>query len=176
MKKRKTMLPLLIAACLLFVSLCGGVLAYMFRRTEPKDNRFTPAVVDCAVVEDFDGNTKTSIAVKNTGNIDAYLRVRLVTYWVDGSGNLAPKPSAKITLTLPDGWIAGSDNTYYYTKAIASEATTSNLLTAPLALQQDGDYHQVIEVFAEAIQSEPDNAVTNSWGVTLTDNIITAVP
>ena len=47
---------------------------------------------------------------------------------------------------------------------------------AHLALQQDGDYHQVIEVFAEAIQSEPDNAVTNSWGVTLTDNIITAVP
>ena len=71
MNKRK-LLPLLIAACLLLVTLCGGVLAYMFRRTEQKKNTFTPAVVDCVVDEAFDGAKKTAIAVTNTGNIDDF--------------------------------------------------------------------------------------------------------
>lgn len=176
MNKRK-LLPLLIAACLLLVTLCGGVLAYMFRRTEQKKNTFTPAVVDCVVDEAFDGAKKTAIAVTNTGNIDAYLRVRLVTYWVDAAGNIAPKPSAQILLTLPEGWIAGSDNTYYYTKAVTPADSTTDLLgDIDLPLAQDGDYHQVIEVFAEAIQSQPAQAVTDSWGVTLTGDIISAAP
>jgi hypothetical protein len=37
-------------------------------------------------------------------------------------------------------------------------------------LQTDGEYIQVLEVFAEAIQSLPSSAVTGSWHVTLDAN------
>ena len=33
-------------------------------------------------------------------------------------------------------------------------------------------YRQVLEVFADAIQSEPERAVTNSWGVKISDGNI----
>ena len=36
-------------------------------------------------------------------------------------------------------------------------------------------YHQVVEIFAEAIQSKPEEAVENSWKVTVTDRKITSV-
>ena len=51
-------------------------------------------------------------------------------------------------------------------------ATTPNLLASgkTITLATDGDYYQVIEIFAEAIQGAPANAVTSSRGVTLDSN------
>lgn len=171
MKKRKITLPFLVLTSFVLVAVFGTVVAYMFRKTEAKDNRFTPAVVECAVAEVFDGTTKTSVTVKNTGNVDAYLRVRLVTYWMGGEGNIAPKPSETISLTLPDGWLAASDNTYYYTSPVAPDQFTANLLSlSTIELKHDGDYRQVVEVFAEAIQSDPEKAAKDSWGVTVDSN------
>ena len=36
--------------------------------------------------------------------------------------------------------------------------------------------YQVIEVIAEAVQAEPISAVREAWGVTVTNNTITAAP
>ena len=36
--------------------------------------------------------------------------------------------------------------------------------------------YQVIEVIAEAVQAEPISAVQETWGVTVTNNTITAAP
>lgn len=181
MKKHRIFLVVLIASLAIFLILCGTVLAYMFRQTEYEDNQFTPANVSCEVVEEFDGTQKTSIHVQNTGNIDAYLRVRLVSYWVDSNGNIVAKPSSMPEITLADGWIKGSNNTYYYQSSVSSVAPnnfTGELLSAPIILQKDENgYLQVVEVFAEAIQSKPANAITNSWNVSLdTNGNITAAP
>ena len=114
MKKHRILSVLLIAELVLSLLLCGTVFAYMFRRTEYKDNEFTPANVACKVVEEFNGVRKASIQVQNTGNIDAYLRVRLVSYWVDANGNIVAKPSAMPEINMAADWIKGANNTYYY--------------------------------------------------------------
>lgn len=171
MKKRRIILSILVASLVVSLLICGTVLAYMFRQTEYKDNEFVPANVSCKVVEAFDGVEKTSIQVQNTGNIDAYLRVRLVSYWVDADGNIVAKPSSMPEINMATGWIKGTNNTYYYTKPVSPAAQTGSLLSSPIILEEDENgYMQVIEVFAEAIQSKPYNAVINSWKVSMDAN------
>ena len=172
MNKRRLTAYLLVATVLVSVLLCGTVLAYMFRQTEEKNNEFTPAKVTCKVDEAFDGETKSRIQVQNTGNIDAYLRVRLVSYWVDADGNIVAKPSVMPQIQMAAGWLKGSNDTYYYQEPVSPNALAGNLLSSPIALEQDTDngYVQVIQVFAEAIQSEPTKAATNSWHVTIDPN------
>ena len=172
MNKRRISRVLLIASFAVVLILCGTVLAYMFRQTERIDNEFTPAHVSCKVVEEFDGVQKTSIKIKNTGNIDSYLRVRLVSYWVDADGNIAPKPSEMPEIALASGWIKGENNTYYYQQPVAPEQLTETLLSAPIILEEkdENGYMQVLDVFAEAIQRKPHSAVIGSWGVTIDSN------
>lgn len=177
MRKNKRLITIVTALVLLGLVLCGTVISYMFHISEQKNNLFTPAKVSCEVSEAFDGVEKSSIKVENTGNIDAYLRVRLVSYWVDGDGNIVAKPSKKLTFTIANGWKAGLDDTYYYISPIKPEDKTPNLLAEgeKIVLEQEDGYSQVVEVFAEAIQSKPTTAV-ESWPVTLDSNgIITAI-
>ena len=154
----------------LLVLLCGTTFALMLRQTDTLDNQFKPAIVSCAVAESFDGTVKTSIAVKNTGNIDAYLRLRLISYWVDSKGNIVSKSSRMPSVSVADGWVEGSDNTYYYSQPVAPNETTPNLLVEKITLVQKNEYLQVVEVFADAIQSKPTDAVIESWHVTLDSN------
>lgn len=182
-QKRRTQEPvklrraLPVAIPLVLVLICGTVFAYMFHRTEDQSTTFTPAKVSCEVAETYTDNAKSSIKVENTGNIDAYIRVRLVTYWVDAEGKVAAKSSPALSITPANGWIAGKDNTFYYPTPVASKGTTPDLLSDPITLEADADGNrQVIDVFAEAIQAEPTNAVTSAWKVTLSDTTITAGP
>ena len=169
--KRKILKIVILILSIILLLLCGTAFALMYRQTQPLNNQLEAAFVACDVEEDFNGETKTSIAIKNTGNIDAYLRVRLVSYWVDADGNIVAKPSAMPEINMAAGWIKGANNTYYHTKPVSPAAYTGSLLSSPINLEKDENgYLQVIEVFAEAIQSEPRNAVTGSWGVTVDSN------
>lgn len=154
----------------LLILLCGTTFALMLRQTDTLDNQFKPAIVSCAVAESFDGTVKTSIAVKNTSNIDAYLRLRLISYWVDSKGNIVSKSSQMPSVSVADGWVKGSDNTYYYSQPVAPNEPTPNLLDKKITLVQENEYLQVVEVFADAIQSKPTDAVIESWHVTLDSN------
>lgn len=181
-KGRMGPLPLVVAIVILTV-LTGGVVAYMFRTTADKQNQFTPAEVSCEVKEVFDSDKaeKSSIRVQNTGNIDAYLRLRLVSYWVkveaDGSETIASKVSEMPEITPADGWIAGADSTYYYALPIAPGAMTPEFLETgtKIVLRREDEYRQVVDVFAEAIQSVPEKAVEESWGVTIEGGSIRSV-
>ena len=165
---KKLWRPTLWILILVLVLLSGTVAAYMIRRTGEVVNHFSPAVVNCLVAEEFDGTEKSSIRIQNTGNVDAYLRRRLVTYWVDGDGKISgSKPSEPISVTAAAGWISGGNNTWYYTSAIAPQEKTPNLLAAPLVLKAEDGLYQVVEVFAEAIQSLPASAVESSWNVSI---------
>lgn len=182
---RKAKNPLIgLLICLALVSgIVGGVYSYMFARTEDAANELTPAMVSCTVDETFKDNKKSSITVQNTGKVDAYLRVRLVTYWVNDAGEIVAKPSEKLTVTLTDNWLADTDNdTYYYQHPVKPGESTDNLLKDVITLISEGGYNQVIEVFAEAIQAKGTTdvgnvpAVTDAWGVTVdTNGIITEV-
>lgn len=179
-----------VALLLVLVLVCGTVFAYMFHRTEDKSTTFIPAQVSCEVQESFKDNAKSSITVQNTGNIDAYIRVRLVTYWVTGEtdANGKPKVAAKedppeLDFTPASGWIADSNNTdsdktFYYQIPVGEKGsandTTPELLSSSITLEMDSDGNrQVVDVFAEAIQAKPTTAVEEAWGVALSGTTIT---
>lgn len=172
MKKRRNIRRILPVALLMILILaCGSVYAYMFGRTNSASTTFIPAKVSCEVDETFKENQKSIITVENTSNVDAYLRVRLVTYWIDSNDKVAPKSSPVLTVPYDStNWIAGSDNTFYYKVPVAPNGVTESLLTAPIVLEEKDGYRQVVDVFAEAIQSNPTyptSAVTEAWHVTL---------
>ena len=160
---RSNFKPLLLLLLVIVIAVTGTVLAYMFKRTDTKVNFLSPAKINCVIDETFVDDSKTSIRVTNDSNTDAYIRVKFVTYWMK-DGEIAPKPSTALSITTKAGWDAGEIGTYYYTEAVA-KGETVELLAAPLTLEEVDGYKQVVDVFAETIQSKPASAVTNSWGV-----------
>lgn len=154
---------------LLLVLACGITLAYMFAKSGVVANRFTEAAVSCEVNEAFDGTVKSDITVSNTGNIPAYIRVRLVSYWVDSAGEVIAKTSEIPSFTLAPGWVSAGKNTYCYSKAVAAGAKTLDFLAdgTSMTLREENGCFQVVEIIADAIQSKPAKAVTESWKVTV---------
>ena len=168
MKMRKMLLSVLALSLVLTLSLVGAMFAYMYKQTGSVTNTLVPANVACQVFEEFSGNTKTEIKVENTGNIDAYLRVRLVSYWVNDKGEIMPKASEMPAYTVSSEWISQGNHTYCWKTPIAPGGLTPNLLVSSITLgvSEEG-YRQVVEVFAEAIQAEPLKAVEEAWSISL---------
>ena len=179
---------LLIAAAALCIAAAAGLtLAFMFKKSE-KTNRFIPAEVSCAVREKLDNNEvtgtaaaggqKSDIRVENTGNVKEFIRLRLVSYYVDSNGDIAGTAASQYPdLTLKNGWLAGADHTYFFPYPVEPEKATE-ILCEPFTLGQTqlengSTVYQVIEVIAEAVQAEPSDAAQEVWGVTVENGIIT---
>ena len=181
---------LIAAAALCIVAAVGLTLAFMFKKAE-KTNRFIPAEVSCAVREKMDGNEvngtdavggeKSDIRAENTGNVKEFIRLRLISYYVDSNGDIAGTAASQYpNLTINNGWIAGANRTYYYPYPVEPGSLTG-ILCEPFTLGQTQlengtTAYQTIEVIAEAVQAEPISAVQESWGVTVENNMITAAP
>lgn len=187
---KRTKHLLIAAAALCIVAAVGLTLAFMFKKAE-KTNRFIPAEVSCAVREKTDGSEVTGIAavgseksdirVENTGNVKEFIRLRLVSYYVDSSGDIAGTTASQYpNLTLKNGWIAGANHTYYFPYSVepgeATEILCEPFILGQMQLENGTTVYQVIEVIAEAVQAEPVSAVREAWGVTVTNNTITAAP
>lgn len=162
---------LLFSLVLLLTMMVGGTLAYLTIQTSPVVNQFTPSHVSCTVKEDFDGKTKSNVNVRNDSDINAYIRVKLVTYRVNDQGQHIGGTATIPTFTPGSGWVEHGGY-YYYTQPVAPGASPAANLIGSIELTEsytdaDGG-KQVIEVMAEAIQSVPATAVQNSWGVTIT--------
>lgn len=170
---------LLLSVLLLLGVTVAGTLAYLSANTDPIENTFTPSHVTCEVTEDFNGTVKSNVNVTNTSDIEAYIRVRLVTYRV----NDADKHIGG-TATIPDftpgaGWVKDGEY-YYYTLPVASGQSPESPLIGSDGIALKGSYDdidggkQVIEVMAEAIQSVPEQAVRQAWGVSISQDSVTA--
>lgn len=159
---------LLLSLALLTVAVTGTI-AYLFTQTNPVTNTFTSASIPNVPEEKFDGEAKTSIVVKNVGNINAYVRVKLVTYRVnDASAHIGGEATIP-DFTLGEDWFKQGDY-YYYKLPVAPNATSGNLLGSSITLKEYNDADggkQVIEVISESIQSVPTSVVTEAWGVTV---------
>ena len=176
------------ATALCIVAAVGLTLAFMFKKAE-KTNQFIPAEVSCAVREKLDNNEvdgtaavggeKADVRVENTGNVKEFIRLRLVSYYVDANGDIVGTVSSQYpNLSLKNGWIDGANHTYYYPSPIDPGGMTE-ILCEPFTLGQmqlaDGKtVYQVIEVIAEAVQAEPISAVQEAWGVTVENGVVTA--
>ena len=167
-KRRKStasrkVIVLAIAVVLLLSATVTGTLMYLVSKTTAVTNTFEPATVTCEVQENFDGTVKKDVTVKNTSNIDAYLRVKLVTYRVNADGERIGGTAAIPSFTPGEGWFE-KDGFYYYKNPVAPDATPVTDLIGKdgitLVEYNDADGgKQVIEVIAEAIQSVPTSVV-----------------
>ena len=173
-KRRSKKTGMLFLSLLLVIGMVvGGTVAWLSTKSAPITNTFLLSHVSCSVTEEFNGTTKSNVNVINTGDIDAYIRVKLVSYRVNDEeqhiGGTAEIPDFKPGA----GWVKNGDY-YYYTKPVAPDEQPAAALISSIILtgsytDADGG-KQVIEVMAEAIQANgvADNgtkAVVEAWGV-----------
>lgn len=168
---------MVIATALLLALAISGTVAWLTTKDKPITNTFNPSKVACEVTESFNGTVKSSVNVKNTGDIDAYIRVKLVTYRTNEKGQHIGGTAEIPTFAPGAGWVA-YNGYYYYTKPVAPNAQPEKALIDSMTLNgayDDADGgKQAIDVMAEAIQSVPAKAVGEAWGVTISEGSVTA--
>ena len=175
-RKNTRTITLLIALLLFSALAVGGTVAWLTANATPVENTFTPSNVACEVNERFDGEKKSNVNVTNIGDTEAYIRVKLVTYRVNDGQHIGGTATIP-TFTLGTGWVE-HDGYYYYTSPVEpGKKPAANLINS---IELTGSYDdadggkQVIEVMAEAIQSQPPAAVGSSWGVSISEGSVTA--
>lgn len=143
-----------------------SVLAYMFKQSDQVTNVLEPAAVSVDVEENFDGQTKSNVCVRNNGDVPVYIRVTLVEYWKK-DGDYVPKPDGASTHIVmgSDGWLKNGMVYYYTTPVAVGEKTTDLVKSATATIPEGYTYH--LDVYAEAIQAKPVDAVTQAWKVTV---------
>ena len=171
----KTKQPVALVA--LLVLLCctvAGTLAYLVDKTPEVKNTFEPAKVTTSVLEDpFDGVTKKNVRIKNTGNIDAYIRATVVVNWASDSeteknvvSGIVPKEGTDYTIdwTMVN-WVKVGDY-YYYTQKVAAKGETKQLFTdckLKEGVTPPSGYHLQVTILADGIQAEPVHVVADVW-------------
>jgi hypothetical protein len=186
-------LSIIIVGAILIVASVSVTVAYLIIRSTEITNSFVPAKIDCQVLETEaiidDVVTKTSVTAQNTGNFEAYIRVRVVTYWEDSKGNYVARSSPTKEFGVDwkyndTYWIYDRTNQTFYHKApVGANEVTAELLKLgsgfdgiELEVIEDKQgsvsftYHAVVEFIVEGIQAAPDAAVKSAWGVTLDSN------
>ncbi len=164
MNSKKKYLALVSVLLILSVSL-GMTVAFLVTNTDSVKNTFTPTKVTTKVEEKFENNIKSNVNVTNTGDIDAYVRVNLVTYRVNDKGEKIGGTATIPHFTPGEGWLEGVDGLYYYTMPVVSGGTPKEPLISSITLQSYSDADggkQVIEVMAEGIQA--DGGITDADG------------
>lgn len=165
---RKGRLTAMIVSVVLILALAiGGTIAWMSTKTDSVVNTFNPSRVTCEVEEKFNGEVKTDVNVRNTGDIPAFIRVKLVSYRTNEAGRHIGGVAEVPAFTLGKDWAKCGDY-YYYTYPVAPEEMPADSLAEVIKLTEnytdvDGG-HQSIDVIAEAIQAGPEAAVKAAWG------------
>lgn len=166
---------LVLCLVLLLVASVGGTLAYVVVRSGAEKNTFQPAQVTSEVVV---GNGTR--AVKNTGDVPAYIRAAVTVNWVstDSGSNttrgIAPTESdysLKLNTGDSGAWIAHTDGYYYYEYKVEAKAVTATLVeNIQCSATPPAGYALAVEVAAEAIQADGDTdvggipAYKSAWG------------
>ena len=185
---RKALFALVSILVLVFAA-AGVTVAYLQTQTPPLKNEFTPAQVSCEVEERCDGSVKRSVAIRNTGDTDAFIRVTVVANWVkaDDEGNVTsvhaqqPQPGTDYTIQWADdfgaNWLQGGSDFYYYKIAVDPEESTAVLIAecTPKANRAPEGYTLAVEIVASAIQASPEAVAEEYWHISVENGVITAV-
>ena len=159
---------MVIATVMLLALAIGGTVAWLTDTSPAVVNTFTLSQVSCKVEETFNNQTgvKSKVQVKNTSDIPAFIRVKLVTYRTNGKGQHIGGTAELPAFNPGSGWVE-HNGYYYYTQPVQPQNFTG-ILIDEIQLQDpymdaDGG-RQAIDVMAEAIQSVPEAAVKEAWG------------
>ncbi len=129
MKKKSIVL---VALILIFTMSAGGSLAWLVSHGGAVTNSFTHAYVATEIDETLNMTSKTKVRVKNTGDIDAYIRATYVVNWVNAEGQInasAPVAGKDYTVTLnKEDWEQGADGYWYCKTRVGAGDYTPELI------------------------------------------------
>lgn len=178
MKTKKSLILLASLAAILLVGV-GATLAFLVDESDPVTNTFEPGNVAVTVQENFtqDGTEKTNVCVKNTGNVDAYIRVAIIPTWEDNDGPVGVSASLgdlNITLGSNNKWKKGTDGFWYYTSSVAPQDSTDILIDSTTVKTNSAGYkagYQMnLQILAQGIQADGVDSdgkttpVERAWG------------
>lgn len=162
-----------IVALCICLALCAvsGVWAYLISVTDPLENKFVPAKVTCEVEESFSGGVKSDVTVRNTGDVNAFIRATVVATYISSDDKVYSKAPIEgvdyvVNWSSNNKWKKGSDGFWYYSDFLQPNAATVNLIETATELSAPEGYTLNLQIIATAIQSEPNTAVQNAWGIT----------
>lgn len=159
---------LILSLCLIFALAVGTTFALLKAHTDPVTNTFKAAESKIDIIEKTDYGKKSEVQVKNIGTATSYVRVKLVMNWVSDDETNRTISSEPVGIKVDydtDKWFE-KDGIYYYTKPVAPQDLTSNLLKS--AIEQTNapkGCHLEVTVLAESIQAAPSTAVGGAWKV-----------
>lgn len=154
-----------IAIILVVVMTIGGTVAFLMDSTESVINKFTPASSGITIEEEVKENCKTEIAVKNTGDTGAYIRVSLVANYYDENGNITGGAAVPDFALNETNWFKGTDGYYYYQTPLPAGKVTESLLANGSKMELSENMQ--VTVLAQSIQASPTSVVHDKWGVTV---------
>lgn len=182
----KKFFALVICLNLVIMLAVGGTLAYIFTSTDPVVNTFQPVTPSIKVEEPGWNNiVKQDVTIKNTGQVESYVRVKVVVTWKNGTEIYPVDPEkgtdysleyiTDITPSVSTDWERGDDGFWYYKKSVLPGASTGVLIKNATWLQPcvDSNYTLSIEILSQAIQSSPDEAVESVWPVDANSGTLT---
>lgn len=161
---------LLVCLHLAVVIAVTGTIAYLFTETDPVTNTFKPVAPGTEIEETLENNVKKDVTVKNTGEVDSYIRAKVIITWQNKDGEVYPKmpvaPADGVTnndytISYGNEWILGDDGYFYYTKSVPATVSTNVFISSvtPVNSCEDNTYTLHVEILSQAIQSTPDIAV-----------------
>lgn len=171
-------------AALLAAAVFGAVFAALRDTTAKVENLLDPASVTCSVEEEFDGTEKKNVKVKNTGDVAAYIRVKVVINWTDKDG--------KVIMYVPDDYksVVGSVNTTGWTRLGGTDTGTGtgtgtvditdgywyyNGIVKPADPKNPGV--EVTDILVESIKAQtPDEKAKYNMNVYILAEAIQAIP
>ena len=149
----------LLALVLLLTLVITGTVAFLATGTNSIVNTFTPSHVTTQVVETLDGNTKSDVMIKNTGDTSAYIRATSVVNWVDSNGNVyAAQPVAGTAYTVSvneTDWTQGTTDRYWYCDSVIAPGNMTPVLITSITPKgaAPAGYTLQVTIIAEGIQS-----------------------
>ena len=177
--KRLNKKAVIIVALCIGLAMCtvSGVWAYLVSAPDPLENTFVPAKVTCEVEEDFSGGIKSNVKIRNTGDVNAYVRAMVVATYISSDDKVysqAPVEGVNyaINWSSSNKWKKGSDGFWYYSDYLQPNAVTVNLIETATELSTPEGYTLNLQIIATAIQSEPNTAVQDAWGITSVNGTI----
>ena len=163
---RKRHIALMLSMALLLVGLVGGSLAYLFMSSQSVENTFTQTFVKTSVQETFDGAEKKNVAIKNDGNISAYIRAKVIINWQTKDGLVygeAPVEDTDYNIEMGTGWTKDEEtDIWYYNSIVAPGEKTSDLIDVFTPANggktrtddQDKTYYLTVTILGSGIQAK----------------------
>lgn len=162
---------LLLAAAVLLTFLAAVITAWLPALELPGEkNRLQYEGRGSRIQEEFDGVSRSNVAITNTGDTDAFFRAAVIITWRDGEGNLCretPAEGVDYEIVFGDRWVSAGGY-YYWQGAVPPGKSTGNLIESCTPLREKctetGVYTLSVEVLADAVQCFPDSAAAKAWG------------